>query len=67
MVTLEAIIDFLQNPFIVVSIIVGAFGIGITHGYILGKAILLRFPKLQNHAKKVAVGFFFLFSEMPSF
>lgn len=35
--------------------------IGTFQGWILGKAVLLRFPKLQNHAKILSASLFFLF------
>lgn len=38
-----------------------SLAIGAWQGKILGKAILLRFPKLQKHAKITAVSLFFLF------
>ncbi|MDF2424697.1 MAG: hypothetical protein OPY03_05295 [Nitrosopumilus sp.] len=38
-----------------------AFGIGLFQGIILGRAILVRFPRLQNHVKTVSVTIFVLF------
>lgn len=61
MVSMQPIIEILQNPTFEVIFILTSLGIGITQGNILGKAIVVRFPKLQSHAKMVAVGFFFLF------
>lgn len=51
---------FLDPTFYVISIL-SAFGIGVLQGIILGKAILIRFPRLQNHAKIVSVSLFSLF------
>jgi len=55
------LVEVFQNPIFSVTAIVSAFGIGIFQGIILGKAILLRFPRLQNHVKTVSVSLFFLF------
>lgn len=51
---------FLDPTFYVISIL-SAFGIGLLQGIILGRAILIRFPRLQNHAKIVSISLFFLF------
>lgn len=53
--------EVFQNPIFSVIAILSAFGIGIFQGIILGKAILLRFPRLQNHVKTVSISLFFLF------
>jgi hypothetical protein len=55
------LVEFFQNPIFSVAAIVSAFGIGIFQGIILGRAILLRFPRLQNHVKTVSISLFFLF------
>jgi hypothetical protein len=55
------LVEVFQNPIFSVTAIISAFGIGIFQGIILGKAILLRFPRLQNHVKTVSVSLFFLF------
>lgn len=61
MVLAPYLVEVFQNPIFSVVAIVIAFGIGIFQGIILGKAILLRFPRLQNHVKTVSVSLFFLF------
>ncbi|WP_048109890.1 hypothetical protein [Nitrosarchaeum koreense] len=61
MVLAPYLVEIFQNPIFSVVAIVSAFGIGIFQGIILGKAILLRFPRLQNHVKTVSVSLFFLF------
>ncbi|QLH11296.1 hypothetical protein [Nitrosarchaeum sp. AC2] len=61
MVLAPYLVEVFQNPIFSVVAIVSAFGIGIFQGIILGKAILLRFPRLQNHVKTVSVSLFFLF------
>ena len=54
-------VELFQNPIFSVAAIVSAFGIGIFQGIVLGRAILLRFPRLQNHVKTVSISLFFLF------
>ncbi len=61
MVLAPYLVEVFQNPIFSVTAIVSAFGIGIFQGIILGKAILLRFPRLQNHVKTVSISLFFLF------
>jgi len=55
------LVELFQNPIFSVAAIVSAFGIGIFQGIVLGRAILLRFPRLQNHVKTVSISLFFLF------
>ena len=60
-----ALIPFLaevfQDPIFSISAVMGAFGIGVFQGIVLGRAILVRFPRLQNHVKTVSVSLFVLF------
>jgi len=56
-----SLLDILQDPILAILVIIAAFGIGTTQGYVLGKAIMYRFPKLQSHAKLFSVSLFFLF------
>ena len=51
---------FLDPIFSLIGILV-AFAIGVLQGIILGKAILLRFPRIQNNLKKVSISLFVLF------
>ncbi|MDX1596483.1 MAG: hypothetical protein R3327_06030 [Nitrosopumilaceae archaeon] len=53
--------DIFQDPVFSITAILASFGIGIWQGNILGRAIMLRFPKLQSHAKIVSISLFFLF------
>lgn len=53
--------DIFQDPIFSIAAILASFGIGIWQGNILGRAILIRFPKLQDHAKIVSISLFFLF------
>ena len=53
--------DVFQNPIFSIIAILCAFGIGLLQGVILGRAILVRFPRLQNNVKKVSISLFILF------
>ena len=61
MAELSSILEIFQDPIFIIGIIVIAGGIGITQGHILGRAILVKFPRVQNNAKKISIGLFFLF------
>lgn len=61
MVLVPYLVELFQNPIFSVAAVVSAFGIGIFQGIVLGRAILLRFPRLQNHVKTVSISLFFLF------
>ena len=54
-------VDIFQNPIVQLIAVLSASGIGLFQGIILGRAILVRFPRLQNHFKKVSVTLFVLF------
>ncbi|HUT06117.1 MAG TPA: hypothetical protein VMW74_05455 [Nitrosopumilaceae archaeon] len=61
MALIPFLVDIFQDPiFSLISIII-AFGIGLLQGIILGRAILVRFPRLQNNLKKVSISLFVLF------
>ena len=53
--------DIFQDPILSLIAILGAFAIGLLQGIILGRAILIRFPRLQNNLKKVSISLFILF------
>ena len=57
----SSILQIFQDPIFDIVIIVISAGIGIAQGHILGRAILLKFPRVQNNAKKISIGLFFLF------
>jgi len=61
MALIPLLVDFFQNPIIQIITVLSAFGIGLFQGIILGRAILVRFPRLQNHVKTVSVTLFVLF------
>jgi len=61
MALIEFLVDIFQNPIFSIIGIVIAFGIGLLQGIILGRAILVRFPRLQNNVKKVSISLFVLF------
>ena len=53
--------DVFQNPFFSIIAVFCVFGIGLFQGIILGRAVLLRFPRLQHHVKTVSFSLFVLF------
>jgi len=55
------LVDIFQDPVIQLIAVLSAFGIGIFQGIILGRAILVRFPRLQNHVKTVSFTLFIVF------
>ena len=61
MALLPFLAEVFQDPIFSIIAVLGAFGIGIFQGIILGKAILVRFPRLQNHVKTVSLSLFVLF------
>ena len=61
MALFQFLVEVFQDPLFSVIAILSAFVIGIFQGIVLGRAILLRFPRLQNHVKTVSISLFFLF------
>ena len=55
------LVDLFLHPVIQLIAVLSAFGIGLLQGIILGRAILVRFPRLQNHVKTVSITMFVLF------
>ena len=55
------LVESFNDPVIQLIVILTTFGIGLSQGIILGRAILQRFPRLQNHVKTVSFTLFFLF------
>ncbi|KEQ55957.1 hypothetical protein AAA799E16_00603 [Marine Group I thaumarchaeote SCGC AAA799-E16] len=55
------LVDIFQDPIFSILAVIGAFGVGLFQGIILGRAILVRFPRLQNHLKTVSLTLFVLF------
>lgn len=53
--------DLFLDPLFSLIGILGAFAIGLLQGIILGKAILHKFPRIQNNLKKISIGLFILF------
>jgi ABC-type nitrate/sulfonate/bicarbonate transport system permease component len=53
--------DIFQDPIFSLFSVLGAFAIGLLQGIILGRAIMVRFPRLQNNVKKVSISLFVLF------
>ena len=61
MALIPMLVDSFNDPLIQLIVVLCTFGIGLSQGIILGRAILLRFPRLQNHVKTVSVTLFVLF------
>ena len=61
MALISSLVDLFQDPIFSLIAVLGAFGIGLLQGIILGRAILVRFPRLQNNVKKVSILLFVLF------
>jgi len=61
MALIPLLVESFNDPLIQLIVILSTFGIGGSQGIILGRAILLRFPRLQNHVKTVSVTLFVLF------
>jgi hypothetical protein len=61
MALVSSLVDLFQDPIFSLIAVLGAFGIGLLQGIILGRAILIRFPRLQNNVKKVSISLFVLF------
>ena len=61
MALIPILVDSFNDPFIQLIVIFCTFGIGLSQGIILGRAILLRFSRLQNHVKTVSITLFILF------
>jgi len=55
------LVEIYQDPIIQLIAVLSAFGIGIFQGIILGRAILVRFPRLQNRVKTVSISLFIIF------
>ena len=53
--------DVFQDPIFSLFSVLCAFAIGLLQGIILGRAIMVRFPRLQNNVKKVSISLFVLF------
>jgi hypothetical protein len=61
MALIEFLVDIFQDPIFSMISVLGAFGIGLFQGIILGRSILVRFPRLQNHVKTVSISLFIVF------
>ena len=53
MALIPILVESFNDPLIQLIVILSTFGIGLSQGIILGRAILLRFPRLQHHVKNV--------------
>ena len=61
MALIPMLVESFNDPLLQLIVILSTFGIGLSQGIILGRAILQRFPRLQNHVKTVSFTLFGLF------
>tara|TARA_B110000438_G_scaffold98002_1_gene97009 strand:+ start:1229 stop:1801 length:573 start_codon:yes stop_codon:yes gene_type:complete len=61
MALIPILVETFNDPLIQLIVILSTFAIGLSQGIILGRAILIRFPRLQNHVKTVSLTLFILF------
>jgi len=61
MALIPILVESFNDPLIQLIVILITFAIGLSQGIILGRAILQRFPRLQNHVKTVSFTLFGLF------
>ena len=61
MALIPMLVESFNDPLIQLIVILSTFGIGLSQGIILGRAILQRFTRLQNHLKTVSITLFILF------
>ena len=61
MALIPFLVDIFQDPIFSIISVLAAFGIGLFQGVILGRAILVRFPRLQNRVKTVSISLFIIF------
>ncbi len=61
MALIPILVDVFQDPIFSIIAVLSALGIGLFQGIILGRAILVRFPRLQNHVKTVSITLFVIF------
>jgi len=61
MALIEFLVDIFQDPLLQLIAVLSAFGIGIFQGIVLGRAILMKFPRLQNRVKTVSITLFIIF------
>ena len=61
MALIPILVESFNDPLIQLIVIFTTFGIGLSQGIILGRAILQRFTRLQNHLKTVSITLFILF------
>jgi len=61
MALISILVESFNDPIIQLIVILSTFAIGLSQGIILGRAILQRFPRLQNHVKTVSFTLFGLF------
>lgn len=61
MALISFLVDIFKDPLIQLIAVLGVFAVGLIQGIIIGRSILVRFPRLQNHVKTVSITLFILF------
>ena len=61
MALIPIVAEYFNDPLIQLIVILSTVVIGLSQGFFLGRAILLRFPRLQKHLKTVSLFVFILF------
>ena len=61
MALIPIVAEYFNDPLIQLIVILSTVVIGLSQGFFLGRAILIRFPRLQYHLKTVSVSLFILF------
>lgn len=61
MALIPFLVDVFKDPIIQLITVLGVLVVGIIQGIIIGRSILVRFPRLQNHVKTVSITLFILF------
>jgi hypothetical protein len=61
MALISFLVDIFQDRLFSLISVLATFGIGLFQGIVLGRSILVRFPRLQNHLKTVSITLFIVF------
>ena len=61
MALIPIVAEYFNDPLIQLIVILSTVVIGLSQGFFLGEAILLRFTKIQNNLKTVSRSLFILF------
>ena len=61
MALIPFLVEIFQDPVFSILVVLSILGIGFFQGIVLGRSILIRFQRLQNHVKIVSISLFGLF------